>query len=148
MFVLSVATGLSAGTWRLGSARSLAIMLAAGQVMIAILVAISGIGLIEEAEDQTEAVLQLLIGVGAILLNAAVQVDLERVRAGEAGTTTHVGDLARLRQLPETPGHLGHDGILEGAQSVQIDHRLAERDPPLGGLFRLVEQLGHVQQRF
>ena len=46
MVVLSVLSGLSAGTWNSGAVRSMAIMLAAGQLSLAILVAISGLGLV------------------------------------------------------------------------------------------------------
>ena len=72
MLLLSVATGLSAGTWRSSAVRTLAIMLAAGQVTIAILVAIAGLDAVEAAEDQAAALAELAVGVGAILFNAAI----------------------------------------------------------------------------
>jgi general L-amino acid transport system permease protein len=42
--VLSLVTGLSAGTWRSGAVRMMAIMLAAGQVALAVLAVVSGLG--------------------------------------------------------------------------------------------------------
>lgn len=72
MLVLSLATGLSAGTWRSSAVRTVAIMLAAGQATIALLVAISSVNVIQAAEDQATAVLQLAVGLAAILANAVV----------------------------------------------------------------------------
>jgi general L-amino acid transport system permease protein len=46
MLVLSLMTGLSAGTWTSGAVRMMAIMLAAGQVAIALLAVVSGMGLL------------------------------------------------------------------------------------------------------
>jgi general L-amino acid transport system permease protein len=45
LVALSLITGLSAGTWRSGAVRMMATMLAAGQVALAVLAAISGMGL-------------------------------------------------------------------------------------------------------
>ena len=44
MLLLSLVTGASAGTWNIGSVRLMAIMLAAGQLAIALLIIISGLG--------------------------------------------------------------------------------------------------------
>jgi len=44
MTVLSLLTGLSAGTWHSGAVRSMALMLAAGQLTLALLVIASGLG--------------------------------------------------------------------------------------------------------
>ena len=59
---LSLVTGLSAGTWRSGAVRMMATMLAAGQVALAVLAAVSGMGL--------AGVLALLFN--AVLLMAAL----------------------------------------------------------------------------
>jgi general L-amino acid transport system permease protein len=44
MTILSLLSGLSAGTWNSGAVRSMAIMLAAGQLTLALLVFVSGLG--------------------------------------------------------------------------------------------------------
>ena len=44
-------------------------------------------------------------------------------------------------------GQLVDDPVLEGAQLVDVDLRLAELDAPVAGVLRLVEHLGDVQQR-
>jgi general L-amino acid transport system permease protein len=55
--LLSLVTGLSAGTWRSGAVRMMAIMLAAGQLSLAVLAIISGLG---------------AVGAVALVVNAAV----------------------------------------------------------------------------
>jgi general L-amino acid transport system permease protein len=57
MFVLSLTAGLSAGTWTSGAVRMMAVMLAAGQVAIALLAVASGMG---------------FVGALALVANAAV----------------------------------------------------------------------------
>jgi general L-amino acid transport system permease protein len=57
MFVLSLTAGLSAGTWTSGAVRMMAVMLAAGQVAIALLALASGMG---------------FVGALALVANAAV----------------------------------------------------------------------------
>ncbi len=57
MLALSLITGLSAGTWTSGAVRMMAIMLAAGQVAIAFLAIVSGMG---------------VLGAGALVANAIV----------------------------------------------------------------------------
>jgi general L-amino acid transport system permease protein len=57
MVMLSLVAGLSAGTWHSGAVRSMAIMLAGGQVTIALLGLISGLG---------------VVGAAALLFNAAL----------------------------------------------------------------------------
>ncbi|MFV2063414.1 MAG: amino acid ABC transporter permease [Chloroflexota bacterium] len=49
MSVLSLLSGLSAGTWHSGAVRSMAIMLTAGQLALAVLVFMSGLGLVAVA---------------------------------------------------------------------------------------------------
>jgi general L-amino acid transport system permease protein len=55
--VLSLLSGLSAGTWRSGAVRSMAIMLAAGQLALAVLVFVSGLGLVATAVLTANAIL-------------------------------------------------------------------------------------------
>jgi general L-amino acid transport system permease protein len=57
--LLSIVTGLSAGTWRSGAVRMMAIMLAAGQAALAILALISGLGPVGAASLVVNAVIVL-----------------------------------------------------------------------------------------
>ena len=59
MAVLSLVTGLSAGTWRSGALRMMAIMLAAGQVALALLAVVSGLGVFGAAALVADAALLL-----------------------------------------------------------------------------------------
>ncbi|HKZ91578.1 MAG TPA: hypothetical protein VJZ50_05520, partial [Candidatus Limnocylindrales bacterium] len=59
MAVLSLVTGLSAGTWRSGALRMMAIMLAAGQVALALLAVVSGLGVFGAAALVADAGLLL-----------------------------------------------------------------------------------------
>ena len=61
MAVLSVLSGLSAGTWRTGSIRIMAIMLAAGQLTIALLAVVSGLGMVGALALVANAVLVFVL---------------------------------------------------------------------------------------
>jgi general L-amino acid transport system permease protein len=65
MAVLSLVTGLSAGTWRSSALRMLAIMLAAGQLALAFLVIASGLGLAATAALTANALLVMLAMLGS-----------------------------------------------------------------------------------
>jgi general L-amino acid transport system permease protein len=60
MVVLSLIVGLSAGTWRSAALRMLAIMLAAGQLALAFLVIVSGLGLVASLALAANALLVML----------------------------------------------------------------------------------------
>jgi hypothetical protein len=55
--------------------------------------------------------------------------------------------LPQLRDAADAGGQLVDNALLEGAQRVEVDRRLAEGDPPLAGVPRLVHHLGDVEQR-
>jgi general L-amino acid transport system permease protein len=63
--VLSLVTGLSAGTWRSGAVRMMAIMLAAGQGALAVLAAVSGLGPVGAVALVVNAAIVLAAMVGA-----------------------------------------------------------------------------------
>jgi hypothetical protein len=49
--------------------------------------------------------------------------------------------------LADATRQLVDDSLLEGAQLIEIDFRIAERHAPRAGVPRFVDHLGHVQQR-
>ena len=82
------------------------------------------------------------------LLAAAVDLrDVEAGRPGQCRRAAQVLDLARLGELSGAAGQPSDDVVLEGAQLVEIDLRLAELDAPCRGVPRLLDELGDVQQR-
>ena len=81
------------------------------------------------------------------LLAAAVHLgDVQAGRPGQRRGASEVLDLACLDQLSGATGQAADDGVLEGAQLVEIDLRLAELHAPGGGMTRLFDEFGDVQE--
>src|SRR5437868_3455269 len=70
------------------------------------------------------------------------------MRVDDRREPAQIGDLPRLHQLPGAPGQPLDDAVLETAQLVEVDLRLAEVDAPALRVLRFVDELGDVQQRF
>ena len=67
---------------------------------------------------------------------------LTRWGAKDFREAAHVGDLTGLGQLASPTGELRDHAVLEGAQLVEIDRRLAELDPPRLRVTRFVNEVG------
>src|ERR1051325_4728047 len=70
------------------------------------------------------------------------------MRVGQLGKSLDVLDFAALRQQSGSTGEPLDDAVLERAQLVQIDRRLAEGHAPRVRVTGFAEQTGDVQQRF
>jgi hypothetical protein len=81
-------------------------------------------------------------GPGAVLAD-----HFEQVGRGEAALPGHDRHLALLGQASQAAGEPADHRVLPGEQFVQVDGWLAERQPVLGHLPRLGDDLRGVQQR-
>ncbi len=70
----------------------------------------------------------------------------QRVRVGDRGGPLDVLHFPVLDELPGAAGEPLDDVVLEGAQLVEIDARLAELDAPRLRVARFIHDLGDVQQ--
>jgi len=66
----------------------------------------------------------------------------------ETGAGAQVAHLVGLAELPQTAGHLEHNGMGFLADLFEVHLGRAEGEAPFGGLFGVVDQFGHVEQRF
>src|SRR5438552_1729732 len=82
------------------------------------------------------------------LFAALLLVDPQRLRIQKRRLALNVIDIPLLRELPQSPGQLADYAFLPGTQFCEVDFRLRKVDPPIGGLARLGQQLGYVQQSF
>src|SRR5688500_15951401 len=73
--------------------------------------------------------------------------DLERARTRERGASLNELHFPQLGDAADSGRQLVDDALLEASQLVDVDLRLAERHAPPAGVLRLVDDLGHVQQR-
>jgi general L-amino acid transport system permease protein len=93
--LLSVTTGLTAGSSSSGAVRMMAMMLAAGQLMLALLVAVSGLGIVPT--------LALVAGAGVVLVSmlAARRATLSRLWISLAWLVTAIAAVLLLAGLGE-----------------------------------------------
>ena len=80
-------------------------------------------------------------------LAAGGQLHREVVRVDDFGPALDVLHLAMLDQLAGSARQPLDDVVLEVAQLVEVDLRLAELDAPRLGVARFVDQLGDMEQR-
>ncbi len=80
------------------------------------------------------------------LIATVVEPNLQGVRVREGCASANVGNLALLGKLSETAGEFSDDGVLEIAQTVEVNLRLREFNAPRLGVIGFVDDGRHVQQ--
>jgi hypothetical protein len=73
--------------------------------------------------------------------------DLERGRTGQRRAALQELHFPKLRDAAHTGSQLVDDPLLVGAKFIDVNCRLAERDAPVAGVLRFVDDLRHVQKR-
>ncbi len=83
---------------------------------------------------------------GQTLFTAAGLRNSQRIRILEGCASLDIFDLALLRKHAQAAGQLLDHALFPRAQSGQINLGIGVLDPPIFGVSRFVNQLGHVQQ--